>query len=268
VTSSTSSAEIVVVVAGSAGAVIAARVTERADREVLLLEAGPDYPDPGALPGDFRDGGKNSWLEHDWGYRHRPTPRQMLFFFPRGKVVGGSSAVNTCIALRPLPCDLDEWAALGLPEWRWDACLPYLLRMEDDRDFDAPWHYEIARTGPMRALARFLWPLPRTLADRERLGAWIYRSCGSGYHPSGTAPMGSRGRSGRGGRRPGARARGGGARRGGREHHAHHPHREHQPDHADDRRALRRVAARRITVSASPGREGLRQDPWRIDLCS
>ena len=144
--SSAASAELVVVGAGSAGAVIAARTTERADREVLLLEAGPDYPDPASLPADLRDGTRNSWRPHDWGYRHRPTPGQILFAYPRGKVVGGSSAVNTCIALRGLPYDYDEWAALGLPEWSFEACLPYFKRLEDDRDFDDPWH---GRGGPV-----------------------------------------------------------------------------------------------------------------------
>ncbi|CAN93646.1 Choline dehydrogenase [Sorangium cellulosum So ce56] len=152
-------AELVVVGAGSAGAVIAARVTERADREVLLLEAGPDYPDPEGLPADLRDGTRNSWLAHDWGYRHRPTPGQIMFLFPRGKVVGGSSAVNTCIAVRGQPYDYDEWAALGLPEWGFDACLPYFKRLEDDLDFGEPWH----GTGG---------PVPIRRARREELVPW------------------------------------------------------------------------------------------------
>lgn len=152
-------AELVVVGAGSAGAVIAARVTERADREVLLLEAGPDYPDPARLPRDLLDGTRNSWRPHDWGYRHRPTPGQILFFFPRGKVVGGSSAVNTCIALRGQPYDYDEWAALGLPDWSFEACLPYFKRLEDDHDFGEPWH---GKGGPV--------PIRR--ARREELVPW------------------------------------------------------------------------------------------------
>jgi choline dehydrogenase len=140
------SSDMVVVGAGSSGAIIASRVTERADRQVLLLEAGPDYPEDGLLPGDLRDGTRNSWLPHDWRFRYRPTPGQILFTFPRGKVVGGSSAVNTCIALRGLPYDYDEWAARGLPEWSFAHCLPYFVRLEDDRDFDVPYH---GKGGPV-----------------------------------------------------------------------------------------------------------------------
>jgi choline dehydrogenase len=66
--------------------------------------------------------------------------------FPRGRVVGGSSAVNTCIALRGMPYDYDEWASLGLPEWSWEHCLPAFKRLETDLDFDNAWH---GRQGPI-----------------------------------------------------------------------------------------------------------------------
>jgi choline dehydrogenase len=66
--------------------------------------------------------------------------------FPRGRVVGGSSAVNTCIALRGQPEDYDEWASLGLPEWSWDRCLPAFLRLENDLDVRNRWH---SQEGPI-----------------------------------------------------------------------------------------------------------------------
>ncbi len=130
-----------VVGAGSAGCVIAARMTERDDHEVTLVEAGPDYPIVTDTPEDLRDGRKNSLKAHDWAYRHRPTSqRDTTFAYPRGRVVGGSSAVNTCIALRGHPYDYDEWAALGLPEWTFQKCLPAFKRLEHDLDFANEWH--------------------------------------------------------------------------------------------------------------------------------
>ncbi len=134
-----------VVGAGSAGAVIAARLSESTNQEVTLLEAGPDYPTIQSVPEALRDGRHNAPYggheSHDWGYKFRPaSQRPNVFAFPRGRVVGGSSAVNTCIALRGHPYDYDEWAARGLADWSFTKCLPSFKRLEHDLDFDDEWH--------------------------------------------------------------------------------------------------------------------------------
>lgn len=132
--------DIVVVGAGAAGAVIASRASEDPHRSVLLLDAGPDYTDPYALPEDLRDGHDNSYVDHDWGLQYEAlTGRHDRF--PRGRVTGGSTAVNTTIALRGIPADYDEWAELGNPSWAWDNVQHAFNRLERDLDFgDQPYH--------------------------------------------------------------------------------------------------------------------------------
>jgi choline dehydrogenase len=143
-----------VVGAGAAGSIIAARLSEDAAHDVVLIEAGPDYPSasehPDVLPPELRDGKQNALYSHSWGYSYRATDHKfwsaLPMAFPRGRVVGGSSAVNTCIALRGQPYDFDEWASRGLSEWSWDNCLPAYKRLERDLDFDNEWH---GQRGPI-----------------------------------------------------------------------------------------------------------------------
>lgn len=149
--------DVVVVGGGSAGGVVAARLADAGDRSVLLLEAGPDFPAEATLLPLFAVSGEHSWLvsgvpEFDWGFWNDPLPSGHRPRLPRGKLVGGSSMVNSTIAVRGAPADYDRWVALGGAGWAWREILPVFRRIERDLDFpDSPLH---GRDGPI-AIRRY-----------------------------------------------------------------------------------------------------------------
>jgi choline dehydrogenase len=123
--------DYVIVGAGSAGCVLANRLTQNGRYSVCLLEAGPADRSPWIhLPIGY---GKTMFHPvYNWGFYTDPDPNMLdrKLYWPRGRTLGGSSSINGLIYIRGQKDDYDHWAALGNQGWSWDECLPYFRRLE------------------------------------------------------------------------------------------------------------------------------------------
>jgi choline dehydrogenase len=151
----------IVVGSGSSGGVIASRLSEEPTERVILFEAGPDYPTANDLPEHLRDPFNPQIFGHDWefeGFFVEPPEERPLTPYPRGRLVGGSSAVNGIIAQRGTPEDFEAWAAAGIPGWDWEHVLPSYLRIENDLEYGASDIHNDSGPVPIVRLGREEWP--------------------------------------------------------------------------------------------------------------
>lgn len=132
--------DVVVVGAGASGAPLAARLSEDPQCRVLLIEAGPDIPTTAGFPTEILDAGGLSAAmpghPNNWAFLAHLTP-DLTYLVARGKILGGSTALNGTYFVRARQADFDAWAALGNDEWTYEKSLPFYRRLETDHDFPA-----------------------------------------------------------------------------------------------------------------------------------
>jgi choline dehydrogenase len=163
--------DYIVVGAGSAGCIVAARLSEDPNVQVLLVEAGGSdrlltITMPGALPFVYQS------KRIGWGYQSGPEPELLgrTIDEKAGRVLGGSSSINAMIFNRGNPMDYDGWAEDGLDDWDFAHCLPYFRKMETFSDGPSEWR---GGDGPLK--------ISRARADHKLYEAFLHAGVEAGH---------------------------------------------------------------------------------------
>jgi 5-(hydroxymethyl)furfural/furfural oxidase len=159
--------DYIIVGGGSAGSVMANRLSAKNGNNVLLCEAGQDTPDgkvppeildsyPGTAYFDPRFHWQDLKVHTEIVSHNQPEIRPPLRKYEQARVLGGGSSINGQLANRGAPSDYDEWEAKGAAGWAWNDVFPYFKKVERDMDFDGPYHGKEGRI-PVRRIFPNMW---------------------------------------------------------------------------------------------------------------